>query len=277
MKALWVVLAVILLIIILKPRSIVQKPPDVENRSPAAVPKTTVKPPHVKNPSPDAVPETAPENPNAIAVVARGLSLVPGAIVCPDFYRLKMMFSSYTESAAEKMDNAMTNGGYSAVNGPPMPMPDFRSHGCALLPRGTPMRMENNNGPFSVVTAKLPNGRTITGITYPSMVDYPPEVRRKQQELQSTQGQRYEEIMGPEAERHAQVLKQEHDRHVAIMRQLNPLYIEASGVSNVNCIDANCQGEVKRYDDAVRQENARFLSSSQEAWKQAKQPQPGEP
>jgi hypothetical protein len=61
------------------------------------------------------------------------------------------------------------------------------------------------------------------------------------------------------------------------MRQLNPLYIEASGVANVDCIQANCQGEVKRYADAVRQENARFLTSSQEAWKQARQPQPAEP
>lgn len=218
----------------------------------------------------------AAEDVNSIAVVARGVTVVPGAIVCPDFPTFKLMFSLYTESWSENAQNKMTKGLSSAIEGPPTPEPDFESHGCALLPSGNPMRLENSDAAWSVVTAKLPNGKTIRGVTLPSMTDYPPEVRKQRQELEQAQGQRYDEIMQPEIERHAAAIKQEHDRHLAIMRQLNPRYIEVPPESGVDCIEANCQEESRRYADTVRQENALFLSRSHDARRQAAQPQPAE-
>jgi hypothetical protein len=216
----------------------------------------------------------ASENPNAVAVVARGVGVVPGAIVCPDFATFKLMFSLYTESWSENASNVMTKGLSGEVNGPPIPSPDFRRHGCALLPRGTPMRLQSNNGAWSVVTAKLPSGKTIRGITLPSMTDYPPEVRQKQLELRQAEGMRYDEIMQAETERHAAAVRQESDRHLAIMRQLNPLYNAASQGSSVECIAENCQPEMQRHAAAVQQENALFLSRGEAARKQAAQSQP---
>lgn len=218
-----------------------------------------------------AVDTKVAENSNAVEVVARGVSVVPGAIVCPDFATFKLTFSLYTESWSEKWVNTMTNGLSGAVDGPPIAPPDFERNGCALVPSGAAMNLQSNNGAWSVVTAKLPSGKTIRGVTLPSMTDYPPEVRKKQQELQQAQGKHYDEIMQPEIERHAAAVKQEHDLHVVVMRHLNPLYIEVPG-SSVDCIATNCQQESQRHADAIQQENAVFLSRSQEARRQAQNP-----
>lgn len=202
---------------------------------------------------------------------------MPGAIVCPDFATFKLMFSLYTESWSENASNVMTKGLSGAVNGPPMLSPDFERHGCALLPRGAPMKLQSNNGPWSVVTAKLPNGKTIRGVTLPSMTDYPPEVRKSQLELRQTEGKRYDEIMRPEIERHDAAVRQESERHLAVMRQLNPLYVGASQGSSVECIAENCQQEMQRHAAAAERENALFLSRGEAARKQAAQSPPGSP
>jgi hypothetical protein len=218
---------------------------------------------------------TIAANPNAVAVVARGVSVVPGAIVCPDFATFKLMFSVYTESWSENASKVMTKGLSGAVDGPPVPPPDFERQGCALVPSGARMMLQSKNSAWSVVTAKLPNGKTIRGVTLPSMTDYPPEVREKQQELQQAERKRYDEIMQPEMERHVAAVKQESERHLVVMRQLNPLYVAASQESSVECIAENCQQEMQRHVAAVQQENVLFLSKSEEAWAQAAQSRPG--
>ena len=248
-KFVWLVLAVILLVVILRPR-------------PADKPLGAQKPVRDVEAKADAS-----DSANTMAVVARGVSVVPGAIVCPDFPTLKLMFSLYTEWWSENAQNRLTNGLSSAIDGPPASTPDFEGNGCVLLPSGTPMRLEHSG----TVNAKLSDGRTISGVTLPSMVDYPPEVRRKKQELQQAEGQRYDQIMQSEVEQHDAALKKEHDRRLLVMRQLNPHYIEASPESGMDCIEANCQEESNRYAAAVRQENALFLSRSQDAWQQARQ------
>ena len=195
---------------------------------------------------------------------------VPGAIVCPDFATFKLVFSLYTESVTENAANVMTKSMSSQVDGPPMSPPNFERYGCALLPNGSPMKLQSSNG-WSVVTARLPNGKTIQGVTLPSMTDYPPEVRRHQLEVRQAIGTRYDEIMQPEIERHAEAIKQESERHVAAMRQINPRYMIGSEGSGLECVMESCQPEMKRHAIALSQENGLFTDRSEAARAQATQ------
>ena len=111
---------------------------------------------------------------NTVPVIARGVSVVPGAIVCPDFPTLSSMFSLYTGSWGENFQNVLTNGRAAEIEGPPIPTPNFELYGCALLPIGTPMRQKNVGSTVPgvpVVIARLPNGKTISGVTLPSMIE----------------------------------------------------------------------------------------------------------
>ncbi len=103
-------------------------------------------------------------SPNA---VARGLSVVPGAIVCADLQTVSTMFDWYAEYWGEQMQDAETNGQSrlirSDIPAPVMPP------GCALLPAGTPVEAKLVNG-IPVVYAKLGDGSTIKGVTLGGMV-----------------------------------------------------------------------------------------------------------
>jgi len=110
-------------------------------------------------------PDTDPAiSPNALA---KGLSVVPGAIVCADLETVSMMFDWYAEHWGEQAVDAMTNGQSrlirSDIPSPVMPP------GCALLPAGTPLEVKLFNG-IPVVYAKLADGSTIKGVTLGGMV-----------------------------------------------------------------------------------------------------------
>jgi hypothetical protein len=119
-----------------------------------------------------AVPQVQPPShtvnfvPNA---TARGVSVVPGAIVCPSHDAVSLMFNQYAAHWEDTMQDAMTKGQSRLIRGQPAPAPDFESYGCALLPPGTPIMLETGNA-VPVVTAKLPNGTIIRGVTFPDMV-----------------------------------------------------------------------------------------------------------
>jgi len=237
----------------------------------------------------DAARETnADEDLNTVPVIARGVSVVPGAIVCPNLASVQLMFSLYTESVTEDMQDAMSRGQSRLLRGEPMPKPDFKVYGCALLPSGTPMRLDknNSNGGWSVVSAKLTNGKTIRGVTLESMIVGTELQKWREQgenarEQAGTQlQQRYEEIMQPEIERHAAAVKQENDRHSAVMRQLNPFYVDMflgmtlDQVSpqqrrSVDCLAENCRDEEDRHIAAIQEENQQHDSAQRAARRQA--------
>jgi hypothetical protein len=244
--------------------------------------------------------DNADEDVNTVPGVARGLNVVPGAIVCPDYPTLKLMLDLYNESWAESSENMMTKGLYAAINGPPMPAPNFGLHGCALLPIGTPMRQRNVGsivpGVLAVI-ATLPNGERITGLTFPMMISITPEGLRKQQDLQQEQEQRYAEIeqryaeiMKPEIERHAAVVQQEEDRHMTVMRQLHPTYRNMFVQTDIDSVNPGqlvnevcgfesnetnltiCRDEVARYISARQDEKQRHRSAQAAAREQAAHP-----
>jgi hypothetical protein len=262
------------------------------------------RPPADREPQPsarDAVRETkAGDDVSTLPVVTRGVSVVPGAIVCPDFPTLKLVFSLYTESVAEQLNNEMTKGLSSARDGPPSPIPDLGLYGCALVPTGTPMKQKNVEAMLPgvpVVIVRLPNGERITGLTLPSMISMTPEGLKNQQELKQEQEQRYAEmerryaeIVQPEMERHAAAVQHEEDRHVAVMRQLHPNYtnmfvqtdidsanpgqlvgVECAAESNETNLKV-CSVEVARYISAMQDETQRHRSAQAAAREQAAHP-----
>jgi hypothetical protein len=103
-------------------------------------------------------------SPNA---VAKGLSVVPGAIVCADLETVSMMFHWYAEHWEDQEQDAMTNGQSRLIRSdtPAPVMPP----GCALLPAGTPLEVKMVNG-IPMVHAKLAAGSTIKGVTLGGMV-----------------------------------------------------------------------------------------------------------
>jgi hypothetical protein len=113
-------------------------------------------------------PPPKPAAPQYVAVTARGVSVVPGAIVCPSHAAVSRMFDLYVSHWEDVTQNAMTNGQSRLIRGQGAPAPDLKSYGCALVPPGTPMTLDTRNV-VPVVTAKLPNGTTIKGVTFEAM------------------------------------------------------------------------------------------------------------
>jgi TPR repeat protein len=102
-------------------------------------------------------------------VTARGVSVVPGAIVCPDHATVSLMFDLYVAHWGDVQQDALTNGQSRLLRGPPAPEPDLKLYGCGLVPPGASMLLERGNI-VPVVTAKLPDGRTIRGVTLAAMI-----------------------------------------------------------------------------------------------------------
>ena len=108
------------------------------------------------------------EEPKEEQVVSTGVSVVPGAIVCPDFRTVQFMFDWYTTHWEDEQRNVLTNGQSRLIEGETSP-PNFKLYGCALIPPGTSLILQKGNV-VPVVTTKLPNGKVISGVTLPSMI-----------------------------------------------------------------------------------------------------------
>ncbi len=107
--------------------------------------------------------------PKLIAVTARGVSVVPGAIVCPNHDTVSLVFDLYVAHWTDTQQDALTHGQSRLLRGEPTSAPDLKFYGCALLPPGTPMKLERGNI-VPVVTATLPDGTTIRGVTLAAMI-----------------------------------------------------------------------------------------------------------
>jgi hypothetical protein len=226
---------------------------------------------------------------NTIPIFARGVSVVPGAIVCPNLPALQLTFSLYTESWSENMSDKMTHGQSRLVDGNPIPSPNFEYYGCALIPSGTQMLFVTESGVGPIVRSKLPNGKTIRGLTLESMI-YGPELDERRQIEKNLKirdeefaESRYQEIMSPEYERHTKALNAENERHTAMMRQINPLYsdmffgmtldqVTPQQRKSADCISENCQAEEDRHISILEAEYRQYDSAQRAARKQAKQP-----
>ncbi len=109
-------------------------------------------------------------HPNA---VAKSLRAAPGAIVCSDLATVGLVFNLYSEAWEDAVQDSMTNGQSRAIRGQSAPAPDPSLYGCSLLPPGTPVEAKNAGGALNgvpLVTAKLPDGTLVHGLTLPSML-----------------------------------------------------------------------------------------------------------
>jgi len=106
------------------------------------------------------------------AVVARGLTAAPGAIICSNMNATSLLFDAYAESWSEQMQERLTNGQSRLINGKPMEAPNPTAYGCELIKPGTAMQMEQGNL-VPVVIAKLADGTQIRGVTLGDMVTNP--------------------------------------------------------------------------------------------------------
>lgn len=93
---------------------------------------------------------------------------MPGAIVCPDHATTSLMFDLYVQYWRDLLQDRLTHG-QSRLLRPTAEKPDPERLGCALIPPGTPMLLELGMI-VPVVTAKLPDGRTIRGVTLSDMI-----------------------------------------------------------------------------------------------------------
>jgi hypothetical protein len=96
--------------------------------------------------------------PRKAQVIARGSGPVQGAIVCPDFRALQTGYRSLTSR-----------------RGPP---PEY--FGCAFVAPGTIMSLEGEDpGGAPLVSAVLPDGRPVRGVTLRDMVEtFEPKARK---------------------------------------------------------------------------------------------------
>lgn len=106
---------------------------------------------------------------NFIAVVARGISVVPGAIICKDYATVQTLFSHYTTHWTETMQDRATQGQSELLRGRALSEPDPTAYGCVLVPQGRPMLLRPN-GIVPVVTVTTDSGTEYTGVTMQPMV-----------------------------------------------------------------------------------------------------------
>jgi TPR repeat protein len=102
-------------------------------------------------------------------VLARGAGVVPGAIICPDMQTWRFVFRQYGEHWTEDYQDTLTRGESKLLRGDAVPGPDLEAYGCALVSAGSPMILENNEI-VPIVSAVLPHGTSIRGVTIPAML-----------------------------------------------------------------------------------------------------------
>src|ERR1700733_4120858 len=109
------------------------------------------------------------DNPSGPTVIARGLSVVPGAIICSDYATVAAIFQLYTTHWEETVQDKLTHGDSRLLRGAAMPLPDLQAYGCTLLTPGTPMTLARKT-PVPVVIVTTSDGETIKGVTMPGMI-----------------------------------------------------------------------------------------------------------
>jgi hypothetical protein len=276
MKPLWICIVIFLAVV----GYMVSRPPDDGKHE------------HKQNVVDAGREDNAAYDAKTIPAVARGVGVVPGAIICPNLGLVESMFSAYSESVADDVQATTSNGQSRLVRGEPIPKPNLEAFGCALLSNGTAMRFETETWAGPMVSATLPSGKRIRGITLESMF-VSPKLQRRRAEEQSVREeeeaqlqQRYEEIMQPELERHVAAAIQENDRHLVVMRQLNSRYVDMFGGMTLDqaspqqrrdqeCgfvsseVVAKCGDESERHIAAMQEENQRYSFAQAAAREQA--------
>jgi hypothetical protein len=110
-----------------------------------------------------------PTNSKVSSVVARGLGVVPGALICPDYNTLTTVFDLYNAHWEETYQDVFTNGQSRLLRGAPAQFPDLAYFACTLVIPGTPLFLEIGNV-VPVVSVSLADGTKFRGVTLPGMI-----------------------------------------------------------------------------------------------------------
>ena len=91
--------------------------------------------------------------------------------VCPDWPTMTGLVDLYLDYLGQQ-SSIKIMGWNRLLNGPPMLEPDIGAYGCTRVAPGTPMMMHMEGvpgGEFPLVTVRMPDGKEITGVTFPGM------------------------------------------------------------------------------------------------------------
>jgi hypothetical protein len=105
---------------------------------------------------------------SAASANAKGISIVPGAIVCPNYQTTSMVFDLFVNSWEESAQDRFSNGQSRLMRGKAAPKPEPQEYGCVLLPPGTPLWPERGNM-VPVVRAQI-GSHWLRGVTLPDMI-----------------------------------------------------------------------------------------------------------
>lgn len=102
---------------------------------------------------------------------ARASGPIPGAIICPDYQRVEAMLAWYEEHAAQQQEESVYGPQQARLLRAPIGLPPLERYGCALQPGGHSVRVDRAKNVVPVVTATLPSGRVVRGVTSPALLE----------------------------------------------------------------------------------------------------------
>lgn len=104
-------------------------------------------------------------------LLARGFDLVDGAVVCQSFDMAQYITTQINQARHARLSlPAELRRQQALITGHDDGKEPFPSdYGCALVPAGTPMKVEQGNY-VPVVSGRFPDGRKFSGVTLPSMI-----------------------------------------------------------------------------------------------------------
>lgn len=102
--------------------------------------------------------------------VTKGYRYMIGAIVCPDYDRVRLIWDLYGEAVEEHMLASATHGQSELLHGRAYTGPNVGAIGCNIVPAGTPVQWERDKI-VPVISGRLPSGKPFRGVTMFEMVD----------------------------------------------------------------------------------------------------------
>jgi len=101
------------------------------------------------------------------AKARRANPVVDGAIICPDLATVDLATDQAVAAAGDRTLSVLSQGKSERIQRA-MPQPDLATLGCAFVPAGTPVLIEETN-PVPLVQVEI-NGSPFRGVTHPAMV-----------------------------------------------------------------------------------------------------------
>lgn len=107
-----------------------------------------------------------------VPAITRGLSVVPGAIVCPDYNTTSLMFDLYVHAWEDQMQDQFTHGQAELIRGKAASLPHLAAYRCSMIPPGTQVEVETGNS-VPVIDMRAGNA-LLRVVTLPGMLTAAP-------------------------------------------------------------------------------------------------------